>query len=293
MTDPTRAALEQAANELDIAENALLCSSFHNAASRAKQAAMTARAALSQPEPAGLSDEELLTVQRAVLTRWGRQVPMESKFSIEWAIDALERLRDASMRYRLGVFSQEELQLYEDRAQKVIEAWSRGDEHEMSGSDATPQPVPPEPGEVEELVSSLRSQRANYLEKLQRLERYDQVLSAVMPNDFKDWWENSRDEWPDVAAGVITNLRQREELAWEQVERLSPPQPVPVSERPWEREGWCDGAGKCWWGRSADEYCNHDWHYATRAEVEEFCSDAMPQVSLPAHALPLPGEVEG
>jgi hypothetical protein len=63
---------------------------------------------------------------------------------------------------------------------------------------------------------------------------------------------------------------------------------VAVSERPWEREGWCDDDGRCWWGRRADDFCNHDWHYATRAEVEEFCADAMPQVSLPFHALPLP-----
>jgi hypothetical protein len=24
-------------------------------------------------------------------------------------------------------------------------------------------------------------------------------------------------------------------------------EPVPVSERPWEREGWCDAEGRCWW----------------------------------------------
>ena len=59
-------------------------------------------------------------------------------------------------------------------------------------------------------------------EVAKRLDRYDQALSAVMPPDFKDWWQNSKEEWPDIAAGVIKNLRQREELAWEQVERLAP-----------------------------------------------------------------------
>jgi hypothetical protein len=72
---------------------------------------------------------------------------------------------------------------------------------------------------------------------------------------------------------------------------------VAISERPWEREGWCDADGKCWWGRQADDFCNPDWHYATRSEVEEFCSDAMPQVSLPwwaisIHQPPQCGEVE-
>lgn len=53
----------------------------------------------------------------------------------------------------------------------------------------------------------------------ERLKLYDDLLSAVMPPDFKDWWQNSKDEWPEIAAAVIVNLRQREELAWEHLER--------------------------------------------------------------------------
>lgn len=69
--------------------------------------------------------------------------------------------------------------------------------------------------------------RRQLLMMAERLERYEQALSAVMPPDFKCWWQNSRDEWPDVAAGVIKDLRMREELAWQQLGS----QPVPVSER--------------------------------------------------------------
>jgi hypothetical protein len=65
-------------------------------------------------------------------------------------------------------------------------------------------------------------------------------------------------------------------------------EPVPVAEQPWEREGWCDAEGRCWWGRPSEELCNSDWFLATRAEVEEFCDDCLPVVSLPHHALPLP-----
>ena len=54
--------------------------------------------------------------------------------------------------------------------------------------------------------------------ELARLKRYDEELSAVMPKDFKNWWENSKEEWPIVARGVIESLREREELAWQQVE---------------------------------------------------------------------------
>lgn len=98
MTNPTPtnwralcAELEHAAQELELAENALLCSSFHNSAIRVKAAARRARAALAQPEPQGPTDEELLDLfgvvtpvryvkvykreldfARAVLARWGR-----------------------------------------------------------------------------------------------------------------------------------------------------------------------------------------------------------------------------
>lgn len=58
----------------------------------------------------------------------------------------------------------------------------------------------------------------NRTNELARLKRYDEELSAVMPKDFKDWWENSPEEWPIVARGVIESLREREDLAWQQVE---------------------------------------------------------------------------
>jgi hypothetical protein len=69
---------------------------------------------------------------------------------------------------------------------------------------------------------------------------------------------------------------------------LAQPEPVPVAERPWEREGWCDADGRCWWGRPSEELCNSDWFLATRAEAEEFCDCSPPVVSLPHHALPIP-----
>lgn len=40
-----------------------------------------------------------------------------------------------------------------------------------------------------------------------RLDDYDTRLSAEMLPDFKDWHQNSRDEWPEIAAWVIRNLR--------------------------------------------------------------------------------------
>jgi hypothetical protein len=51
--------------------------------------------------------------------------------------------------------------------------------------------------------------------ELERLRRYDKELSSVMPPDFKDWHQNSKEEWPELAAWVIKNLRERLEEAYE------------------------------------------------------------------------------
>ena len=57
--------------------------------------------------------------------------------------------------------------------------------------------------------------------ELTRLQRYDDELSSVMPKDYKDWWQNSPEEWPLVAKYSIESLREREELAWEHLERAT------------------------------------------------------------------------
>lgn len=43
---------------------------------------------------------------------------------------------------------------------------------------------------------------------------WEEEMSKEMPADFKDWWQNSREEWPSVARHVIQSLREREQLAW-------------------------------------------------------------------------------
>jgi hypothetical protein len=53
---------------------------------------------------------------------------------------------------------------------------------------------------------------------LERLKAYDDELSKVMPPDFKDWWQNSKDEWPEIASWVITNLRERLEESERQLD---------------------------------------------------------------------------
>ena len=58
-------------------------------------------------------------------------------------------------------------------------------------------------------------------EHAKQLAKWESELSKVMPPDFKDWWQNSRDEWPEVARRTIEALKAREEEAWAMVARLS------------------------------------------------------------------------
>jgi len=56
----------------------------------------------------------------------------------------------------------------------------------------------------------------NECSKLEReLNAFHPCLSAVMPPDFKDWHQNSKQEWPQIAAEVIQNLRIDRDKGWE------------------------------------------------------------------------------
>ena len=69
-------------------------------------------------------------------------------------------------------------------------------------------------------------------------------------------------------------------------------EPVPVSERPWEREGWCDAEGMCWWGHPSDDQTNAGWVPGTWEDVEMVGLDSF-TISLPHHALPAPNATNG
>lgn len=55
--------------------------------------------------------------------------------------------------------------------------------------------------------------------EIERLQDYDTRLTAVMPEDFKDWHQNSKAEWPEIAAGVITNQREHIDFYIEDLDR--------------------------------------------------------------------------
>jgi hypothetical protein len=66
--------------------------------------------------------------------------------------------------------------------------------------------------------------------------------------------------------------------------RQPAPAPVPVSERPWEREGWCDAEGRCWWSVP-----NQSWPCVYLMKVDSVLAAADEDAHcLPHWALPQP-----
>jgi len=59
-------------------------------------------------------------------------------------------------------------------------------------------------------------------------------------------------------------------------------QPVPVSERPWEREGWLDAEGRCWMGHPGDAEFIPSWRLCRPEDAPSMTC------SLPYWALPMP-----
>lgn len=57
--------------------------------------------------------------------------------------------------------------------------------------------------------------------ELSRLRRYDEELTKVMNPDFKDWHQNSKEDYPEIAAWVITNLREQLDWAYKEIDRLN------------------------------------------------------------------------
>lgn len=83
------------------------------------------------------------------------------------------------------------------------------------------------------------------------------------------------------------------------------PVPVPVSERPWNREGWCDAEGRCWLLTLEDGYPQWRLHSIKGVQLRNamimVTVDTIPMSfdsfwashCLPFYALPLPaGEEE-
>jgi hypothetical protein len=58
--------------------------------------------------------------------------------------------------------------------------------------------------------------------------------------------------------------------------------PMPVTERPWEREGWCDAECQCWMGDPGGAGFIPSWRLCRPEDAPSMTC------SLPHHALPTP-----
>lgn len=136
---------------------------------------------------------------------------------------------------------------------------------------------PPADGEVGELVAWLRSTRAA------RLTRAADLLQCLVGITRLHQCP-THGQQPTTAWGCPECVHELRE----EVQRLSPPQPIPVSER-LPGPGDCDAEGKCWWGEPQIEN-SHDatWNFCTQSDAEEFCTWGTKCGWLPAHALPVP-----
>jgi hypothetical protein len=75
--------------------------------------------------------------------------------------------------------------------------------------------VNPDEREPHSLITKTLKDYFDELEKmtdLERLKLYDEEISKEMPLDFKDFWENSKDEWPLVTRLVLEG--RREQVEW-------------------------------------------------------------------------------
>jgi hypothetical protein len=93
----------------------------------------------------------------------------------------------------------------------------------------------------------------------------------------------TRDELRAMAAEFA--VRTPEEFALAVLARWGRPAitPTPVSERPWEREGWCDAQGRCWRAGPCE---NGWWSYGYPLDLMR--SPSPWTHMLPHWALPVP-----
>jgi hypothetical protein len=131
---------------------------------------------------------------------------------------------------------------------------------------------------LEELAETARAELA----KPEPVAPTDEELDLV----FDDWAECFSDDTPLSLDQSLFHSAARAILA-----RFAQPTltPIPVSERPWEREGWCDADGNLWAEHISREG-TASWKYANRDFLGGWCQRCLPADTLPLPAAPGEGE---
>ncbi len=56
--------------------------------------------------------------------------------------------------------------------------------------------------------------------ELERLQRYDDEISKEMPEDYKDWWQNSKEEWPLITRLTLEGRRESIDQLYDDIDHL-------------------------------------------------------------------------
>ena len=103
------------------------------------------------------------------------------------------------------------------------------------------------------------------------------------PGLVEQWRDEALNSYPDDENPCPCDIDDARD---EHIATQAAPVPVAVSERPWERDGWCDEQGQCWMGDPGGGGFIPSWRLCRPEDAPRM------KVSLPAHALPLPREVQ-
>ena len=217
-----------------------------------------ARALLAQPEPEGLTDEELDRSERRCWKR-GSSIEIEP-----------EGIRE--------VWDRDETFDHRAYARAVIAA----------DRACRPTPQPPADGEVGELVETLKG--IAYWRRHGTIGGLPPAPFDIRQADRLDRAAALLKRFASPACLVINpspealaSLKAAGPGRIERLPLLVPvAQPVAASERPWERDGWCDEQGRCWWTANKPVPLPPSWWMVS---IPQSCTDG---IMLPFNALPLP-----
>ncbi len=76
---------------------------------------------------------------------------------------------------------------------------------------------------LSEMYDEVKEQRDNLFtikSELERLQRYDDEISKEMPEDYKDWWQNSKEEWPLITRLTLEGRRESIDQLYDDIEHL-------------------------------------------------------------------------
>jgi hypothetical protein len=76
---------------------------------------------------------------------------------------------------------------------------------------------------LSEMYDTVKEHRDNLFtikSELERLQRYDDEISKEMPKDYKDWWKNSKEEWPLIARLTLEGRRESIDQLYDDIDHL-------------------------------------------------------------------------